>query len=250
MAMLFSLVARAEQLTIAVASNFAAPMQQIARQFEERSGHQVKLAFGSTGKIFAQIYHGAPFQGFFSADQAKPAQLVELGLAEAGSRFTYAEGKLALWSSKSKFVDSNGEVLAHGSYNRLAIANPKLAPYGAAAVEVLQQLGLEESTRPRWVQGENISQTYQFVASGNADLGLVAVSQLLQDGSTTKGSVWVVPEHLYSPIRQDAVILQRGLDSSAMNEFWEFVQSAEARAIIRAYGYRTAQKIDNNINAE
>lgn len=248
--MLSGLVVHAEELTIAVASNFAAPMQEVTRQYEGRSGHQVKLAFGSTGKIFAQVSHGAPFQAFFSADQTKPAQLVELGLADASSRFTYAEGQLALWSSKSSFVDSSGEVLRRGSYNRIAIANPRLAPYGAAAVEVLQKLGLEESTRHRRIQGENISQTYQFVASGNADLGLVALSQILQHDKVTRGSVWIVPAHLYSPIRQDAVILKHGFDVPAMYEFWNFMQGAEARAIIRAYGYGTPSIIDNNKDAE
>ncbi|HEY8569364.1 molybdate ABC transporter substrate-binding protein [Microbulbifer sp.] len=235
---LFStLPTQADELTLAVASNFTAPMQEIASRFEQHSGHTVKLAFGSSGKFFAQISHGAPYQALFSADQTKPAQLVTLGLADATSRFTYAEGKLALWSSKPGFVDAEGEVLKRGDFNKLAIANPKLAPYGAAAVELLQQLQLETQTRARWVQGENISQTYQFVASGNADLGLVALSQIFKDGKVAEGSAWIVPAQLYSPIRQDAVVLKHGEHVPAMQEFWAFMHSAEVSAIIRTYGY-------------
>ncbi|WOX05585.1 molybdate ABC transporter substrate-binding protein [Microbulbifer pacificus] len=235
----FSIPSQADELTLAVASNFTAPMQEIARRFEQRSGHRVKLAFGSSGKFFAQISHGAPYHAFFSADQAKPAQLVKLGLADAGSRFTYAEGRLALWSSKPGFVDAAGEVLKHGDYNKLAIANPKLAPYGAAAVELLQQLQLEEQTRARRVQGENISQTYQFVATGNADLGLVALSQILKDGKVEEGSAWIVPVQLYSPIRQDAVVLKRGEHVPALEQLWAYMHSAEVSALIRSYGYGT-----------
>lgn len=237
--LLLSINVHADELTIAVASNFTAPMQALAREFEARSGHRVKLAFGSSGKFFAQIRHGAPFQAFFSADQVKPEQLVKLGLAVADSRFTYAEGKLALWSHKPGFVDADGEVLKRGDYNKLAIANPKLAPYGAAAVEVLQRLQLEEQSRPHWVQGENISQAYQFVASGNADLGLVALSQILTNGELAEGSAWVVPPHLYKPIRQDAVLLKRSAELPALREFWQFMHSADAAAIFRAYGYNT-----------
>ncbi|MCK7596759.1 molybdate ABC transporter substrate-binding protein [Microbulbifer sp. CAU 1566] len=230
---------RADELIIAVASNFTAPMRDIAKQFEQDSGHKVTLAFGSSGKIFAQISHGAPYQAFFSADQAKPAQLIERKLADADSRYTYAEGKLALWSIKPGFVGADGEVLKGNEYNKLALANPKLAPYGAAALEVLQHLELEELTRARWVQGENISQTYQFVASGNADLGLVALSQILKQGHIAEGSAWIPPSKLYKPIRQDAVILKGAAGIPALQEFWRFIQSPEVHAIIRAYGYST-----------
>lgn len=239
LAMMLTVAVRADELTIAVASNFTAPMQELARQFEARSGHKLKLAFGSSGKFFAQISHGAPYHAFFSADQAKPAKLVALNLGDADSRFTYAEGKLALWSRKPGFVDAEGEVLKRGEYHKLALANPKLAPYGAAAVEVLQHLQLEKQTRARWVQGENISQTYQFVASGNADLGMVALSQILENGEVTEGSAWIVPAQLYNSIRQDAVILKRDANAPALREFWSYIQSAEAREIIRAYGYST-----------
>ncbi|WGL17132.1 molybdate ABC transporter substrate-binding protein [Microbulbifer bruguierae] len=234
----FSLgTARAEELTVAVASNFTAPMKEIAARFEANSDHRVKLAFGSSGKFFAQISHGAPYQAFFSADQSKPARLVELGLARADSRFTYAEGQLALWSAKPDFVDPHGEVLKRQQFKRLAFANPKLAPYGVAAVEVLERLNLLEQTRGRWVQGENISQTYQFIASGNAELGFVALSQIQHDDTIKRGSAWILPRNLYNPIRQDAVILREGAKVSALADFWQFLQSAEARAIIQSYGY-------------
>ncbi|WP_246068584.1 molybdate ABC transporter substrate-binding protein [Microbulbifer harenosus] len=237
--------ARADELTVAVASNFTAPMQELARQFEARSGHKLKLSFGSSGKFFAQISHGAPYHAFFSADQAKPAKLVELELADASSRFTYAEGKLALWSRKPELVDAEGEVLKRGEFRKLALANPKLAPYGAAAVEVLQHLQLEEQTRAHWVHGENISQTYQFVASGNADLGMVALSQILENRKVAEGSAWIVPAQLYNPIRQDAVVLKRGANAPALREFWTYIQSAEAKEIIRAYGYSTPPQDGN-----
>jgi len=236
-AMLFALSARGEQTTIAVASNFAAPMKRIAAEFEQRSGHRVVLAFGSSGKFFAQIHHGAPFDAFFSADQTKPARLVSDGLADGHSLFTYAEGRLVLWSRSPQLVDGEGTVLKTGRFNRLAIANPKLAPYGAAAVEVLQKLELEKATRTRWVQGENIAQAYQFVATGNAELGLVALSQVVQNGEVSSGSAWLVPANLYSPIRQDAVILKRAHSNPALTAFWSFLREPEVQAIIAAFGY-------------
>ncbi|WP_233998944.1 molybdate ABC transporter substrate-binding protein [Microbulbifer pacificus] len=245
---MLSAAVRADELTIAVASNFTAPMQEITRQFEKRSGHKVRLAFGSSGKFFAQISHGAPYHAFFSADQDKPQRLDKLGQTTKDSRFTYAEGKLVLWSSEPGVVDAKGTVLNQGAYNKLAIANPKLAPYGAAALEVLRHLQIEEQSRTHWILGENISQTYQFVASGNADLGLVALSQVLKNGEVTSGSAWIVPTQLYRPIRQDAVILKRGTELPALREFWAFVQSEEARAIIRAYGYNTPAPAASNSN--
>lgn len=238
-AMLAALSARGEVATIAVASNFTLPMQAIVTKFEAQSAHRVKLAFGSSGKLFAQINHGAPFDAFFSADQQKPARLIAGCLADGASLFTYAEGKLVLWSSRDDLVDDQGSVLKSDQFNKLALANPKLAPYGAAAVEVLQHLELVPSTRAHWVQGENISQAYQFVASGNADLGLLALSQLVRDGEIAEGSAWVVPDSFYSPIRQDAVILKRGRENLALIAFWSFVKSTEAQAIIREFGYTT-----------
>ncbi|MFV8782610.1 molybdate ABC transporter substrate-binding protein [Microbulbifer sp. SA54] len=229
---------RAEEIIIAVAANFAAPMEAISQQFERRTGHKVRLAIGSSGKFFAQIHHGAPFQAFFSADQAKPAQLERDGLTLPGSRITYARGRLVLWSADPGAVDASGSALKQGTYHKLAIANPKLAPYGAAALEVLEGLGLESASRRHRVQGENIAQTFQFVASGNADLGLVALSQVTRNGKISQGSAWLVPEDLYSPILQDAVILESGRNSAAVNAFWQYVQSDAARKIMESYGYR------------
>lgn len=230
--------AHADKLTIAVASNFTAPMREIAARFEARSEHKLQLAFGSSGKLFAQINHGAPFQAFFSADQEKPARLIQQGLADADTQFTYAQGQLALWSLQPELVDSQGKVLAGPNYNKLAIANPRLAPYGAAAVETLKNLDLLETTRPRWVQGENIAQTYQFVATENADLGMVALSQIARAGQISAGSTWVVPENLHSPIRQDAVQLT---SSDALNEFWQYMKSPETQNIIRSFGYKISE---------
>ncbi|WP_299593853.1 molybdate ABC transporter substrate-binding protein [uncultured Microbulbifer sp.] len=237
--MLTTLSARGDETTIAVASNFTAPMQAMVNQFEAQSAHRVKVAFGSSGKFFAQINHGAPFDAFFSADAEKPARLIAQGLAEKTSLRTYAEGKLVLWSRRDGFVDDQGLVLKSGQFHKLALANPKLAPYGAAAIEVLQHLKLAQSTRSQWVQGENISQTYQFVASGNADLGLIALSQVMRDGKITEGSAWLVPDSFYGPIRQDAVILKRGRENPALLAFWLFVKSPAAQATIRRYGYNT-----------
>lgn len=228
----------AEELTVAVASNFTAAMKEIAAEFEKASGHRVKLAFGSSGKFYAQIKNGAPFQVFFSADTAKPTALERDGLAVPGSRFTYAEGSLALWSADPALVDDRTSVLKRGQFRKLALANPKLAPYGQAAVEVLRNLDLEETTRAKWVQGENIAQTYQFVATGNADLGFVALSQVVRGGRVKEGSAWIVPGDLYSAIRQDAVLLQRGAESDGAAEFLQFVRGEKARAIIESYGYR------------
>ena len=235
---LASVGTRAERITVAVASNFAAPMTDIAAAFERQSGHEVQLAFGSSGKLFAQISHGAPFEVFFSADRDKPEALERKGLAVESSRFTYAVGVLALWSARTDVPVENAEVLRQGDFNKLALANPRLAPYGAAAVDVLESLGLAEATRPRWVQGENIAQTYQFVGSGNAAVGFVALSQIMVEGIVRAGSAWIVPEPLHAPIRQDAVLLRRGASNEAARAFLAFVRSDAARAIIESYGYR------------
>jgi molybdate transport system substrate-binding protein len=228
---------RAAEVQVAVAANFTAPMRAIAAAFEQDTGHKARLAFGSSGKFYAQIRNGAPFQVFLSADDEKPARLEQAGMAVAGTRFTYAIGQLALWSAKAGYVDNKGEVLKQGAYAHLAIANPKLAPYGAAAIEVLKNLGLLETVQPRLVQGENIAQTYQFVASGNAELGFVALSQVTRDGRLTQGSAWIVPAHLHAPIRQDAVILANGKDNAAASALMAYLKSDKAKAVIRAYGY-------------
>jgi len=229
--------ASAEDVQVAVAANFTAPMQAIAAVFEKDTGHRARLAFGSSGKFYAQIRNGAPFQVLLSADDETPARLEREGMAVPGTRFTYAVGRLALWSAQAGAVDARGEVLKQGGYKHVAIANPKLAPYGAAAVEVMQRLGVVEAVRPKLVQGENIAQTHQFVASGNAELGFVALSQITRDGKLTGGSAWIVPGDLYTPIRQDAVILAAGKGNAAASALMAYLGSEKAKAVIRAYGY-------------
>ena len=229
--------AMAEEVTVAVAANFTAPMKQIAADFEKATGHKVLLSFGASGKFYAQIKNGAPFQLFLSADDEKPAQLEKDGLTVPGSRFTYAVGTLVLWSAKPGFVDPKGEVLSKGTFNKLSIANPKLAPYGTAAIEVLTKQGLLAAVQPKLVQGENISQAYQFVSTGNADLGFVALSQVMQDGRISSGSAWVVPDNLHSPIRQDAVLLLKGKGNQAAEGLANYLKTDKVKAVIRTYGY-------------
>ena len=229
--------ARAADVLVAVASNFMPPMQKIALEFEKDTGHKAILSFGSTGGFYAQIRNGAPFMLLLAADEETPARLEKDGLAVAGTRFTYANGRLVLWSAQPGLVDDQGQVLAKGNFERLALANPKLAPYGAAAVETLTKLNLRERLQSRFVQGENIGQTFQFVATGNAPLGFVALSQVMVDGRITRGSAWVVPASLHAPIRQDAVVLPPGKNNAAVAALAAYLRGAKARAIIRGYGY-------------
>lgn len=229
--------ARAAEVTVAVASNFSAPMQKLAQAFEQETGHKALLSFGSTGNLYAQIRNGAPYQVLLAADDATPRKLEAEGLGVAGSRFTYAIGTLVLWSKQPGLVDEKGDVLRSGKFERIAMANPKLAPYGAAAVETLTQMGVLQAVRPKVAQGENISQTYQFVATQNAQLGFVALSQVMVDGRVSQGSAWVVPAHLHSPIRQDAILLVKGRDAPAAAALMRFLRSERARALIRTFGY-------------
>ncbi|MGD8556780.1 MAG: molybdate ABC transporter substrate-binding protein [Chromatiales bacterium] len=225
---------KAEEIHIAVASNFSATMRLLAERFEAQSDHRVILLPGSTGKHFAQIVNGAPFDAFFAADVKRPERLEAEGRIIPGSRFSYAIGKLVLWSPDPELVDGDGAVLESGTFRRLAIANPRLAPYGRAAQQFLESRGIRESLRPKLVRGENIGQAFQFVASGNAELGLVALSQLMQSGREPAGSRWQVPEKLHAPIEQQAVLLS---DSAAAADFMRFAKSEPARAIIRDSGY-------------
>ncbi|AXS79957.1 molybdate ABC transporter substrate-binding protein [Dechloromonas sp. HYN0024] len=234
---LLALPAWADEVQVAVAANFTAPMQQIAAQFEKDTGHKATLAFGATGKFYAQIANGAPFDIFLSADDETPARLEKEGQAVAGSRFTYAIGRLALWSAQTDKVDDKGEVLKRADIAHLALANPKTAPYGAAAIEVMQKKGLLLALQPKFVLGENISQAYQFVASGNAEIGFVALSQIWKDGKLTGGSAWIVPASLHEPIRQDAIRLNQGRDKPAASALLTYLKSEKARVIIRSYGY-------------
>ncbi|MDB5890740.1 MAG: molybdenum transporter, periplasmic molybdate-binding protein [Polaromonas sp.] len=227
----------AAQAHVAVAANFAEPIKAVAALLEKTTGHRLSITVGATGKLFAQIMNGAPFDVLLAADTTTPAQLEKNGLAKPASRFTYATGKLVLWSADEVRVDANGEVLKTGSFRKLAYASPKVAPYGAAAVQVMHELGLADLLAAKLVQGESIGQTFHFIHSGNAELGFVAMSQVLGDGQLKSGSMWVVPQNFYTPLRQDAVLLMRGAANPAAQALLDLLQSSEARALIRTYGY-------------
>jgi molybdate transport system substrate-binding protein len=224
---------RAGQALVAVAANFTDPAKEIAAAFKQRTGHDAVLSFGSSGQLYTQITQQAPFQIMLSADAERPHKLVEDGLGVASSLFTYAVGKLVLWSTDPQLVKGE-ETLAHGAFGKLAICDPVAAPYGAASVETMKSLKLYDALRPKLVQGANITQAFQFVATRNADLGFVALSQLAGNSS---GSRWMVPQNLYAPIRQDAVLLKTGIGNEAATAFVAFLKGPVATAIIIKYGY-------------
>lgn len=230
-------VANAGEVTAAVAANFTAPVQQIAELFQKETGHTVKLSFGSSGKFYSQIKEGAPFDVFLAADEKNPKLLEQEGLAVKDSRFVYALGKLVLWSAKPGFVDDKAAVLSKGSYNKLAYADPKLAPYGLAAQETLQKLKLWDKVQSKLVTGESITQAYQFAATGNAELAFIALAQVTKDGKVSEGSWWIVPADMYNPIKQSAVQLSAAKDPGAAKAFMAFLKSEKALAIIRSFGY-------------
>ena len=230
--------ASAAELLVAAASNFSAPMMELVERFESQTGHRVNTAFGSSGRLFAQITNGAPFQIFFSADQDKPARLIEAGLAIASSRFTYANGELVLWSADPEREITDSDALQETDVTRIAVANPRIAPYGAAAMEVLEALGLSKQLADRLVQGENIAQTYQFVESGNAQLGFVAKSQVVRSDGSAVGAGWEIPREFYSPIKQDAVLLSRAIDCKVCADFLDFIQQEEQQSLLSSFGYR------------
>jgi molybdate transport system substrate-binding protein len=233
-----SLCARADAVQVAVASNFTAPMRLIAADFEKDSGHKVTLSFGTVGKFYAQMKNGAPFEVLVSADKETPDRLVAEGLALGATQHTYAIGKLVLWSAQPGYVNDNGDVLKKGDFRHLAMANPKLAVYGAAAQETLKRLGLLDALQARLVVAENITQAYQFVATGNAALGFVALSQVVgKQGGIDRGSAWMVPPELYPPIRQDAVVLAPGKDKAAALALVNYLKGSKAKAVIRSFGY-------------
>jgi molybdate transport system substrate-binding protein len=227
---------RAAEVAVAVAANFTAPMQKIAPLFEADTGHKAVLAFGSTGRFYAQIRNGAPFHLLLAADDETPARLEKEGQGVPGTRATYAIGRLVLWSRQPGLVDDRGEVLRGGKFGKIALADPRLAPYGLAAVEALGKLGLLDTLRPKFVQGESIAQAYQYVATENAPLGFVAYSQVLSEGRL-QGSAWLVPAELHTPIRQDAIVLQSGKDNPAAAALLQYLRGEKARALIRSYGY-------------
>jgi molybdate transport system substrate-binding protein len=239
LALACTLPAQAGTVRVAVAANFAAPMARIVAAFGTATGHEVRLTSGASGRFYAQIVAGAPFDVLLAADDTVPARLAAEGHARAELRFTYAIGRLALWSARPGFVDDQGAVLATGRFTHLAIANPKVAPYGAAALQVLRARGLEQTLAPRLVTGESVAQAWQFVSSGNAELGFVAWSQVQQPGRAPAGSHWLVPASLHAPMRQDAVLLKAGEGNAAAVALLDYLKGDAARRLIRDCGYET-----------
>jgi molybdate transport system substrate-binding protein len=227
----------AAEAQVAVAANFAEPIKAIAAVLEKSSGHTLKISTGPSGAFYTQIKNGAPFDVFLSADNERPELLEKDGLAQPGTRFTYATGKLVLWSAKAGRVDDKGDVLKAADLGKVAYANPKTAPYGAAAIQVINKLGLSATITPKLVQGESIGQTFNFVKTGNADVGFVALSQVLSGGRLKEGSMWVIPQANYDLIRQDAVLLKKGADNEAAKALLKLLQSPNIKDLIRSYGY-------------
>ena len=236
-ALAFTTLARADVVQVAVAANFTAPARALAEVFARTTGHEARLSFGATGAFYTQIKNGAPFDVLLAADDERPARLEKEGDTVAGSRFTYATGQLVLWSAKPGFVDDQGAVLKGGHFGKIAIANPKNAPYGAAAVEAMEKLGLAATLQPKLVTGESIGQTFNFIATGNAELGFVALAQVLEGGKLKSGSMWVVPAQYHAPIIQDAVILKRAANNPAAKAWMELLKTPQSKALIRSYGY-------------
>jgi len=230
---------QAAEVQVAVAANFAAPLQAIAQRFAQQTGHRVNASVGSTGKLAAHIRNGAPYEVLLAADAQTPQQLVQTGLGVANTATPYAYGQLVLWSRLPGQVDGTDQVLRRGAFRKLALADPKLAPYGAAAQQALNALGLLEALRPRWVLGTSVGQAHQFVASGNAELGFVALSQVWAKGQFTSGSGWIVPAALHDPIEQHAVLLQKGVNNPAAMALLQFLHQPDTQALIRSFGYNT-----------
>lgn len=229
-------ISHAEVALVAVAANFAAPAQEIATAFESQSQHRITISTGATGKFYTQIKQGAPYDVLLSADDTTINKLLSEQQAIQVTQFTYAIGRLVLWSATAGYVDSQGGILMHGDFKHFAIANPLLAPYGKAAIEVLKNLGLDD-LKSQFVTGENIAQTYQFVSTGNAELGFVARSQVEKNGKLLSGSAWLVPQRLHAPILQEAVLLKKGEHNEAARSFLAFLKSPKAKRIIQSYGY-------------
>ena len=226
---------------VTVAANFSKPMAEIVSQFEKATGHSVKLSFGSSGKFVSQLENGGPFEVLLSADEKGPEKLEQAGLTVPNTRFVYALGKLVLWSSKPNFVDDKGKILMTSNFKHLALADPKVAPYGAAAIDVLKKMKLLEKLQPLFVQGENIAQTYQFISTANAELGFLALSQVIENGKIVGGSSWIIPDNLHAPIRQGAVLMKKGAENPAARALIDYLKSIPALAIINKYGYDLAK---------
>lgn len=235
---LFSVHLHAAEVKVAVAANFAKTLEEITVQFEKDTGHKVLATPGATGKFYAQIVNGAPFEVLISADDETPRKLAKEAKAIAETQYTYAIGTLALWSPDANLVDQGGGILKTDKFKFLAIANAKVAPYGQAAVQTMLKLGLLTKLEPRVVQGENIAQTHQFVTSGNAQLGFVALSQIIEKGKVKSGSAWIVPQEFHDQLKQDAILLNTGKDSVAAKALLDYLKSDKAKKIITAYGYK------------
>lgn len=233
-------LAHAGEVQVAVAANFAGPIAKIGEAFTAATGHVIKVSAGATGKFYTQIISGAPFEVLIAADDETPKKLIAEGHAVAGSNFTYAIGKLVLWSAQPGFVDAQGAVLASDKVKHVAIANPKVAPYGAAAMEVIKARGLTDTITPKLVTAESIAQAYQFAATGNAELGFVALSQVAVPGKPPVGSHWTVPSNLYREIRQDAVLLKVGEKNPVARALLDFLKGDAAKQTIRDFGYAVA----------
>ena len=229
----------AQPVHVAVAANFAVPMKRLAADFEQGSGHKLLLSFGATGKFVAQLRNGAPFDVLLAADTASVQQLAQEQLVVADTPFSYATGRLMLWSAQGALVDAKGQVLKQQRFAHLAVAAPQLAPYGAAAMQTLTRLGLAPALAPKLVQGESIAQTYSFVASGNAELGFVALAQVWANGALTRGSGWLVPATLHDPLRQQAALLTRAANNPGARTLLQFLKTDQAKAVIRSFGYET-----------
>ena len=236
--LIFTSGAIADEVKVAVAANFTAPIQALAPAFEQATGHKLVASFGATGQFYAQIKNGAPFDVFLSADDSTPAKLESEGDTVPGSRFTYAIGSLVLWSADASYLNGSDAALRAGQFKHLSIANPKAAPYGLAATQVLDKLGLSDAVKSKLVEGQNITQAHQFVSTGNAELGFVALSQVYKDGKVTSGSAWIVPDDMYDPIKQDAVILKQGANNPAAAALVEYLKGPEAAKVIKSFGYK------------
>lgn len=232
-----ALPAQAEEIHVAVAANFTAPATDLAPVFEKQTGNKVKLSFGSTGAFYAQIKNGAPFDILLAADAKTPVKIEAEGLGVKGSSFTYAQGKLVFWSADPSRVDAAGKAVKEMKFDKCAVADPRLAPYGEAAYQTLEALHLLDQYKPKFVTGNNIGKTFQFVKTGNAQVGFVALSQVYKNGKLTSGSGWIVPAQYYKPIKQDAVLLKHGEKSAAAKQFMQFLRSHEANKVKLDYGY-------------
>ena len=239
--LLFGQASWSATVLVAVAANFSKPMTEIVSQFEKATGHSAKLSFGSSGKFVSQLENGGPFEVLLSADEKGPEKLEQAGLTAPNTRFVYALGKLILWSATPNFVDDEGKILMTSNFKHLALADPKVAPYGAAAIDVLKKMKLLEKLQPLFVQGENIAQTYQFISTANAELGFLALSQVIESGKIVGGSSWIIPDNLHAPIRQSAVIMKKGAENPAARALIDYLKSIPALAIIKKYGYDLAK---------